>query len=230
MTKIYFMRFCLPQKNYEQCLELFTEIDLKSNYLNYSEQMVFLLRSASHAFLASKNSNTKYNIAIANGWKDVFSEASRGSAYEKFFSILEYFVTNLEKHVPLISGLLPTVFDLSHWLQALNKHLFQALSNAKIVDDSAQTKRKEIYLQMTQTLLIFVYAEAKQASLLEGRWKFKESRSFLKSCQQFHLFRECEGIQQYNLCFKLLDKFLVALSSEAGDLGQAMDMFLAHLG
>ncbi|XP_055313776.1 uncharacterized protein LOC129575012 isoform X2 [Sitodiplosis mosellana] len=217
------------EKNHAQCLEVFARFDLKSSYANYSEQVNFLLRSACYCLFSLKNPNERYNVSIANGYKNVLSEAANGSDYEKFLSILSYFLTNSDRYLALISGLSSSA--TSDWLRATNKYIFQVLKNANIVDDVAHIKRKEIYLQLTQALLIFVYAEVKQASLSKSSWKFDESRSFLSSCQQFNLFQEGESIRQYSLCFEMLDKFLVALSSEAGNgkLGQAIETFLKHL-
>lgn len=210
---------------------MFTRIDVKGNYFKNTEAVSFLLKSVLYCLQTSKSSNTKYNIAIANGWLNALSEASHCSDYENFLSLLSYFTPTLEKYVPMFTGLPTSEFDLSKWLQNISKYLFQVLNNAKIVDDSAHTKRKEIYLQLTQTLLLFVNAEANQANLSNGRWEFTESRRFLNACQQFSLFEKGESIEQYKRSFDLLDNLLVALSSEAGDgrLGTAMDTFLVKL-
>lgn len=176
-----------------------------------------------------KKSSEKHNALIANGYKDVLCEISNGIDYGNLFSILSTLLTHTERFHTLVSGLSSSVSN--EFLQAIHKCIFQVLKNAKIVDDAAHTKRKEIYLQLTQALLLFVHTEVKQGSLSSASWKFNESRSFLCSCQQYNLFHEGEQNRQYILCFEMLDKLFVALSSEAdkGKLGQAMETFLKDL-
>lgn len=212
------------QKNHEGCLEKFTQVDLKSNYAKNIEQVLFMLRSVGDKCL--KMSKTKYNISIANGWKDVFFAASRGSNYETLFPTLKAYTGNLEMNTMIIAGLPPSIFNVTEWLQELKKYFFEVLNNTNIVDDSQTNKRKEITLKFTEMLLIIVYAEAKQA-----KWKFNESQDFVKMCQQFKLFRNDEISKQYNSFFKLLDELLVALGAKADDekFGTAMEKFRTHL-
>lgn len=197
---------------------------MKSSYVRNIEQVLFMLRSVADKCL--KTSNTKYNISIANGWKDVFFAASRGSYYGTLFPALKAYTAQLEMNTTIIAGLSPSIFNVTDWLQDLKKYIFEVLNNTNIVDDTQTNKRKEITVKLTEMLLIFVYAEAKQS-----KWKFNESRDFVKMCQQFKLFRNDENSEQYNSCFNLLDELLVALSSEAGDekFGKAMEKFRTHL-
>lgn len=163
----------------------------------------------------------------------MFFEISKYCDYEQFFTVLNYLTVsyNVNRYLPLFSRLQPSVFDLSAWLKTINEYLFNVLLhayNAKSIFND-DTKRKEIYLQLTQTLLIFVYAETQNATALNGHLELKESRRFLKSCQNFEMFRIDEGheiensqkqpdekIKQYKLCFGLLEEFLNALSAEGG--------------
>lgn len=217
------------QKKHAKCLEILPRFDWKSSFPSYPEQVYFLLRSASYCLVVLKKSNAKNCVLIANAYKDVLCVVSKGSDYDNLFLTLSNFLTHSERFLALVSGLSST--ESNEFLQAINKCVFQVLKNAQIVDDAAHTKRKEIYLQLTQALLSFVNADAKQGSLSSGSWKFDESRSFLSHCQQFSLFHEGEQNRQYKLCFEMLDKLLVAISSETGKgkLGQAMEAFLKDL-
>lgn len=202
-------------------MDVFARIDLKSNYRTYTVHVIDLLRTASCALNVIKSPKPHFNVALANGIRDVFEENATGVNYEKCWVILSRFVHNLEKMVSLISTIDQKDFDLSVWLRSIGTSLFAVLKKAQIVDDENHTLRKQIYLELTQTLLIFVYAEAQRASASNGSWAFSESREFLANCQQYHLFQEGESIKQYNSCFKLLDKFLATMGLEI-DNGKLM--------
>lgn len=224
----------LFQGSFIQCLQIFAQIDLQNNYDNFVEPVGFLLRSACRAVYYLKVSKTDYTVAVANGWEGVLCHIAKSSDYEKFFALLNFFIIpyNFSKYLPLFAELSPAEMDLSAWLQAIYTHLFCVLNNAAIVDDSSHSKRKEIYLQLTQVLLIFVKVEAKHASTFDNRWELNQSRRFLKGCQQFQLFQgNSESIKQYNICFELLNKLLLAFSSDVdnGKMAKAMQAFLARI-
>lgn len=220
--------FIYFQKNYEQCLEIFGQINFAKNYTLYTSYVMELLRTASAAVTYIKNPKFVHKAMITTAIKDVFLEISKGCAYEDGWTILNRFAFSLERLVPIVLSPAIPEFNLSDWLKSINNSLFSSLKNARIADDNNHTQRKKIYLQLTQTLLIFVYAEASAST---ENWSFGESRRFLANCQQYHLFCEGDGIKQYNLSFKLIDKLLVMLSLEDknGKLAKGIPVFLNEL-
>lgn len=212
------------QKNYKECLNVMSVIQLEGNYFLLHEAVQFLLRSSCYALSQITNPSDEFKVVVLNSFKAVLSEIAEGNDYEKFFAILNWFTSPkyLERYLPIFVSL-PTTSecDLKSWLQHVRTYLLRLLGS---IDSS---DRKEIYLHITRTLLMFVNAEAQLAVQSKGRWKFQESSNFLKSCQQLDLFKEGVDVKQYQSCFKLLNDFIVALSAKAetGQLAASMHQF-----
>lgn len=203
------------QKNYDDCLEALSKFDLNGQYSEcskYSECVQFLLRSSCHAYHSMKNPEMKHKRAIVDAFTTVFSDIGAGACYDRFFLILNWFTypKDFEKYAALFAE---SEFDLKIWLQAINTNLFQVLNKVNILNDTNQTKQKDIYLQLTRVLLLFVNAETQRTITSKGRWEFVESRRFLDECQKCILYRI--GDKQYNEGFRMLSKFLDCLSTEA---------------
>lgn len=200
-------------------MEVFSKFDLNGKYLEYSEYIQFLLRSSCHALFSIKNPKIKHKIAVANAFTTVFSEIGNGAWYDRYFLILNWFTNprDFEKCVLLFADLNPSEFDLKGWLQVIRTDLFRVLYKVEILNDPNQTKQKDIYLQLTRTLLFFVNAETQRAISSKGRWEFSESRRFLDNCQECNLY--AKGDKQYKEGFRMLSEFLDCLSSK-GDANQ----------
>lgn len=211
---IHFFCFISFQKKYDACIQLFPRFDLKAQYLNSKEAVEFVLRSGCHSLSKSEKPKAEHKVSIANGFTAVFSQLAEISAYDKIFTIMNLFtsVKDFERVLPKFTEMSPSEFDIESWLQAARTYLFQALNNANIIDNSAQTKQKEIYVKLTRVLLFFVNAEAQRTVFTKGHWEFTESKRFLDCCVQFKLFQE--GDEQYTECFKLLNQYLDCLSTE----------------
>lgn len=211
---------------------VFLKFDLNAHYLPYREISDYILRSACHSLSLIPNPKIEYKISVAKAFNDVFMQMATTNDYVSFFSLLNSFTKNvslakgLEKYVPFFTNLKSSNFDSTNWLMNVNKHLFQVLNNANIIDDTKQTKRKEIYVELTSTLLYFIHFEPQQMISMENPWQFHDCQRFLKSCTEFPLFRD--GDTQYNDCFKLLSKFLECLSNgaENGGFAESMQKFL----
>lgn len=210
---------------------VFQKLNLNAHYLQYKEQVDFVLRSACQSLALIKNPKNEHKISVANGFNDVFSQLSTTTDYMNFFSILNAFTNDtnskgLEKYLPLFTDLSSCGFDTKSWLQNVNKHLFEVLNNAHIIDDSKQTKQKEIYLKLTCTLLFLINVECQRTIFMKTPWRFSESQRFLKNCTEFGLFHD--GDTQYSECFKLLSQFLECLctKTENGEFADSLQKFL----
>lgn len=213
---------------------VFPKLNLNAHYLQFKEQVDFVLRSACQSLSLIKNPKNEHKISVANGFDSVFTQLSTTTDYEIFFAIVNAFTNGtsskgLERYLPLFTSLSACGFDSKSWLQNVNECLFQALNNANIIDDTKQTKQKEIYLQLTCTLLYFVNVESQRTISMKIPWGFSESQRFLKNCTEFRLFHN--GATQYSECFKLLSEFLDCLCTKAekGEFADSLEKFLKRL-
>ncbi|XP_031621790.1 uncharacterized protein LOC116339858 [Contarinia nasturtii] len=223
------------EKKYEQSLNLLPQIGVKENYVNYTEHVNYILRSACYAMKSVKK--TEYIISVVNEWKNVFSALSTTHHHEKFITCLKYFTvtSNATNYLSLFWGLEPSVFDLGAWLKAINTYLFDVLRNSVNAKSIARddNSRKEIYLDLTQLLIVFVQCEAKRPNSL--RLNFTESRRFLENCKHLKLFKgegdpkQDAAIKQYHTCFKLLESLLIVLSSDRVKMEKAIQQFRDEL-
>lgn len=179
-------------------------------YYLYKDQVEFVLRSASSAITRIEKPSSTQIDSLANAYTLVLSEIAQGSAYENTFRILDWLTVGGDLNatlVPLIKCS-SSEFDINNWLCIINERLFAVLNRAKIQDDSTHAKRKDLFLQLSRTLLLFVSVEAQQ-----GKWKFTESKRFLKSCQRLELFQKGKDIEQYRMSFGIHLDFLDAVNS-----------------
>lgn len=187
---------------------IFSKFNFKAQYTQDTKQH-FILRSACESLSMMTNPKRAYKVSVANAFNHVFARLATTSDYAKFFSILNAFTNDthtkgLERFLPHFVGLQLNGFDLESWLNSVNTHLFQVLVNANIIDDENQTKQKEIYLQLTSTLLFLVNAELQRTVSMKKPWQFSECQRFLKNC--IELFRNSE--ERFTLSFQFLSKFL----------------------
>lgn len=233
---VYFSRFFSSfQKQFEQSIKMLPQFGLKENYINYTEHVNYVLRSA--CFAMNRVKKPKYTALVATEWKNVLCAVT--CQHEKFISSLKYFTTSncWMSYLPLFSALEPKVFDLSDWLKSINTSLFNVIEKALDIKDigNDDNNRKEIYLHLTQLLLVFVQAEAKRPTLSScGRLDLSESRRFLENCQNLKLYKREDqkqdtNIKQYITSFKILAKLLDALSVDSAKTEKATQKFREDL-
>lgn len=167
----------------------------------------YVLRTSLTIFKHLKPSNSKYSMAIINGFEYYFGELSKGTDYEKYMSEVNWLtnIRNMPVMISVIIGLKDECFVLQSWLRNMTVNLMKALSG--FIPSKQETRRK-LFLDLTGALLFYVDAEMqhpkpdniKKIHLGESEW-------FLQQC----IKRKCFSGIEYIKGFDILQNFIVSL-------------------
>lgn len=192
------------QKKYEPALDVFIELDLKT--LN-NEVKSFVLRTSLTIFNILKPSNSKYAMAIINGFEYFFGELSKEADHEKYMCGLNWLtnIRNMPVMISVIIGLKEESFVLESWLRNMTVNLMRTLNGSPL--PSKQETRRKLFLDLTGALLFYVDAEMqyiksnniKLCQLGEPEW-------FLQQCVKLKCFSGIEYIKG----FDILQNFIIS--------------------
>lgn len=171
--------------------------------------MDFVVRAAFWSIKCStKKAESKYIVHAINNFDDYVQEQSDN--LEKQLTVLLMFTRGkeLESSVALLANTSTDAFNVIAWLHSITTRLMKTVAAWK--NEGADEQKKQIYLKLTQLLLLFINAEAQHASATNSAPDFGESRFYLQECIKLDCFA-AHIDHQYIECFKMLDRFVCGI-------------------
>lgn len=201
----------LFQKNYDKANDAFLNLNIGANCARYDEHVKFSVNAAFKSIIHSaKNDEPKYFIHAINGFNDYLQAQS--DDLEKYFAVLLQFANKkeLKSAIPLLVNKNIDAFDAIAWLHSITNGLMKAIGKSK--DNIDNERKKDIYLKLTQTFLVFMEIETQYASSIDSAPNYGESQFLLEECMELTHFAMIAD-PQYIDCFKLLHQVVNGISS-----------------
>lgn len=161
-----------------------------------------------------RSTDSKYVIAVLNGFKLYFKKLERTKDYGNYISTLNLFTyeKDLEKKKSVITELKDANFSFSGWLHDITEGLFKIFNGIHSID---KNERRKLYLSLSQALLFYVNMETQRfLSVQYGKLDLKETKYFLKHCTNLACLRN--GVSdEYVKSFELLNDLITSLCNKS---------------
>lgn len=207
------------KKDKDAILDELLNVKFGENCASYPDQIDFVVRTAFWTLKTADNWESKHIIHAINGYTDYLN--SQSNDLDKYFSTLHLFTNNksFEHVITMLVDMDTGEFNVVTWLRSITTMLIKMV-NGSTGNSCDDERKKKLYLNLSQAILIYVNVEAQRA--LEWKTDFAETRYFIAECMKCGCF-VTDRDQQYIECFMFLDQFINGLA-KTKDLAKSIKM------